>query len=69
MPLALSAQVAHYAYQKRLGYWQTVHYLAQVERQHGAGAALMELELFVQMDAAVRRAEKKGLEKVRHRKR
>ena len=59
--------MAHFARAKRWGYWQTVDYLAEVERRHGTRAALMELALQTRMDESEKKAEREAVRKARRR--
>jgi len=58
--LALEVQVAYFARAKHWGYWQTVSYLRDIERQHGTSAALFELSLQRAMDRTEQRMQEEA---------
>ncbi len=56
-------QIAAFARAKGRGFWETVDYLAKVERTLGIEAVLFELELQMQMDRAEAEALRKSAAK------
>lgn len=54
----MTIRVASFARAKQWGFFQAVHYFAEVERTVGSRAVLFELEMQMQMDKA--EAEKLG---------